>query len=136
MILFSHTFSSLHLFFQFAGWPSALKKNLLKKHFQLSPKHSPFFFISRVAFGIKKKYFLFTLSVPSFFFLYFPLSFLLSIYFPGCLRYSKILLFKHSPLSFLFLPVVSPFLNTLFAFFQLHRFPAPFQHTFHCLLFF
>src|SRR5258708_32470251 len=86
MILFSHTFSSLHLFFQFAGWPSALKKNLLT--LSVAPKTLPFFFSPRVAFGIKKNTFQshfhflppsHTLSVPSLFFLLFP----------GCLPPSK-----------------------------------------------
>src|SRR5258708_8578417 len=82
MILFSHTFSSLHLFFQFAGWPSALKKNPFLKTLSVVPKTLPFFFSFRVAFGIKKKFtfqshfhFLppsLTLSFPSLFFLYFP----------------------------------------------------------------
>src|SRR5260221_699041 len=115
MILFSHTFSSLHLFFQFAGWPSALKKNPFLKTLSVVPKTLPFFFSFRVAFGIKKKFtfqshFHFlppshTLSFPSLFFLYFP----------GCLPHSKKnLLFSHFP------------------------FPPPFfpHHTFHSSLFF
>src|SRR5258708_34721922 len=89
MILFSHTFSSLPLFFQFTGWPSALKKNPFLKTLSVVPKTLPFFFSFRVAFGIKKKFtfqshFHFlppshTLSVPSLFFFFFP----------GCLPPSK-----------------------------------------------
>src|SRR5258706_3849476 len=137
MILFSHTFSSLHLFFQFAGWPSALKKNLLKKHFQLSPKHSPFFFSSRVAFGIKKKYFSVTLSVPSSLFppSHFPFLPLFSSV-PGLPAAFKKFTFQ-TLTSFLFSsPSCLPFFEHTFAFFQLHGFPAPFQHIFTCLLFF
>src|SRR5258705_451707 len=76
MILFSHTFSSLHLFFQFAGWPSALKKNLLTLSFP--PKTLPFFFSPRVSFRFKKNIFL-----PHFYFLppSSPLS-LFSLFFP------------------------------------------------------
>src|SRR5258708_20346052 len=112
MILFSHTFSSLHLFFQFAGWPSALKKNPFLKTLSVVPKTLPFFFSFRVAFGIKKKFtfqshFHFlppshTLSFPSLFFLFFPCS----------LPHSKKNYFSNTQIftSFLFLsPISFPF---------------------------
>src|SRR5260221_11240182 len=102
MILFSHTFSSLHLFFQFAGWPSALKKNLLT--LSVAPKTLPFFFSPRVAFGIKKNTFhshfhflppSHTLSFPSLFFLFFLV----------CLHHSNKIYFSNTQplISFLFI---------------------------------
>src|SRR5258708_15784734 len=43
---------------------------------------------------------------------------------------------NHSPPSFFVLPVLSPFLYSLFPFFQLHRFPVPFHLPFLFLHFF
>src|SRR5258708_38122608 len=88
MILFSLPFSSLPLFFQFTGCPSALKKNPFLKTLSVVPKTLPFFFSFQVAFGIKKKFtfqshFLFLspfppLPFPSLFFLSFLVSLPLS----------------------------------------------------------
>src|SRR5260221_10876998 len=123
MILFSHTFSSLHLFFQFAGWPSALKKNLLK-HFQFPPKHSPFFLARGLPSALKKILFshTFTSSLLLTHFQFPPSFFFSSRLAFTILKKLTFQTLKHSPPSFLFLPLLSPFFYTLFL--------APFQHSF------
>src|SRR5260221_568458 len=104
-----------------------IKKNLLVA-FSVVPNMLPFFFFSLlVPFAIKKKY-----TFQSHF--HFLPLFSLVPRLPS--PFKKKLLFK-TLTSFLFSsPSCLPFFPTLFAFFQLHRFPAPFQHTFHCLHFF